>query len=85
MPKIPSIRACPTCGKLIEHIGDKCKNIICTRCNVEFCFACLQKTVDCLKDSSHYNKCNRPIAPIQKHIPIWQDSNDWTKFDLDIY
>ncbi|XP_056225851.1 uncharacterized protein LOC130164883 [Seriola aureovittata] len=41
----PSIRACPTCGLLIEHDKTKCKNIICPRCEVEFCFACLRLTV----------------------------------------
>lgn len=30
----PSIRACPTCGQMVEHDTTGCKNIFCTRCNV---------------------------------------------------
>ncbi|CAF1109162.1 unnamed protein product, partial [Brachionus calyciflorus] len=35
---IPTLRACPTCGKLVEHNGQGCKNIICPECRTEFCF-----------------------------------------------
>ena len=78
LPRVPSIRACPTCGKLVEHTGAMCKNIFCPRCSVEFCFVCLAKTVDCLRDesNSYYNKCNRPMAPVQTKIPIWKRESE---------
>jgi len=73
LPEMPSIRACPTCGKLIEHNGAACKNIICPRCSVEFCFACLELKKVCQKTSprSWYGKCLKPVAPIQTKIPRW--------------
>ena len=73
MPFIPSIRACITCGFLCEHNGKKCKNIICPRCNVEFCFACLETKQNCLKakPSSWFETCAKAVAPIQIKIPIW--------------
>ena len=39
--KAPSMRACPTCGTLIEH-AERCKHITCTVCKVQFCFVCLR-------------------------------------------
>ena len=73
LPDMPSIRACPTCGKLIEHNGAACKNIICPRCSIEFCFACLELKKICQKTSprSWYGKCLKPVAPIQTKIPRW--------------
>jgi hypothetical protein len=70
---IPSLRACPTCGKLIEHNGVACKNIVCPRCSVEFCFACLETTEYCQKTSprSWYGSCSKPVAPVQTEIPKW--------------
>ena len=74
MPFIPSIRACITCGLICEHAGSKCKNIMCPRCSVEFCFACLETTQNCLKakSSSWYKTCMKSVAPIQTKIPIWK-------------
>ncbi len=64
--QIPSIRACITCGFLIEHDGTRCKNVICKRCKVEFCFSCLNLTKEC---KNQYFACE--TVPIQLHIPIW--------------
>ncbi|KAJ0050386.1 hypothetical protein NL108_018495 [Boleophthalmus pectinirostris] len=66
----PSIRACPTCGKLIAHNREKCKNITCPDCEVEFCFVCLKITTECLKTSSHYEPCSSGVAPRQTSIPV---------------
>ena len=68
---VPSIRACPACGKLAEHNKTACKNVICPRCKIQFCFACLQKTSICSKSSSSYGPCSSPIAPVQMRIPTW--------------
>ena len=68
LDEIPSIRACPSCGILVEHSGLNCKNIACQRCNISFCFACLEKTEVCSKFSGHYGKCSKPIEPIQRSI-----------------
>uniref|UniRef100_A0A3P9H8W6 RING-type domain-containing protein n=1 Tax=Oryzias latipes TaxID=8090 RepID=A0A3P9H8W6_ORYLA len=38
----PSIRACPTCGSLVQHSSKYCKSIVCARCKVKFCFVCLK-------------------------------------------
>uniref|UniRef100_A0A3B3U578 Probable protein ariadne-2 n=1 Tax=Poecilia latipinna TaxID=48699 RepID=A0A3B3U578_9TELE len=38
----PSVRACPTCGSLIQHTGIGCKTVICPRCKMSFCFGCLK-------------------------------------------
>ncbi|KAM3590385.1 uncharacterized protein V6R79_008539 [Siganus canaliculatus] len=65
----PSIRACPTCGIMVEHDTTGCKNIICPRCQVEFCFVCLKLTPECLKTSSHFKLCS--LAPRQTTIPVW--------------
>ncbi|XP_035639608.1 uncharacterized protein LOC118392081 [Oncorhynchus keta] len=70
----PSIRACPTCGQMVEHDKTGCKNIICTRCNVEFCFVCLKLKPECLKTSSHYRACSAGVAPRQTSIPTWHRS-----------
>ena len=39
--KVPSIRACPYCGSLIQH-GGACKHMTCKACTKEFCFVCLR-------------------------------------------
>ncbi|XP_062300436.1 uncharacterized protein LOC134005529 [Scomber scombrus] len=62
----PCIRACPTCGLLVEHSSKGCKNIICHQCHVEFCFVCLKVTVEC----SVARSCS--VAPRQTSIPVWQ-------------
>jgi hypothetical protein len=64
--KNPSIRACITCGFLIEHDGTNCKNVICKRCKVEFCFSCLNLKKEC---KNQYSACE--TVPIQLNIPIW--------------
>ncbi|XP_054457080.1 probable E3 ubiquitin-protein ligase RNF144A-A [Anoplopoma fimbria] len=71
----PSIRACPTCGVLVEHNRMKCKNLICSRCKVEFCFVCLKLTRECqkLKPSSYYKSCSSGVAPRQTSIPVWRN------------
>ncbi|XP_006893557.1 PREDICTED: uncharacterized protein LOC102855121 [Elephantulus edwardii] len=68
----PSIRACPTCGMLIEH-KEKCKYIVCSRCHVEFCFACLDLAQVCqaAKSGAWFKWCAKPLAPRQRHIPVW--------------
>lgn len=75
LAELPSIRACPTCGNLVEHDGTACKNMFCKRCDSEFCFACLQTTANCqkLKPSSHFTTCANLIAPIQTSIPLWMN------------
>ncbi len=41
MENVPTIRACPCCYTLIEHL-DYCKHVLCPKpCNKEFCFVCL--------------------------------------------
>lgn len=67
----PSIRACPTCGQNVEHDKTGCKNIICPRCQVEFCFVCLKLTDVCLRTSTHFRLCSDGMAPRQTSIPVW--------------
>lgn len=38
---VPSKRLCPNCKALLQH-DQACKSMLCTFCNTEFCFACLQ-------------------------------------------
>ncbi|KAJ1090403.1 hypothetical protein NDU88_003535 [Pleurodeles waltl] len=68
----PSIRACPTCGLIIEH-KDKCKYMMCKQCQVEFCFACLDNAANCKasKQGAWFKTCSKPLAPKQTSIPIW--------------
>lgn len=68
----PSIRACPTCGKTVEYDKTGCKNIICPRCQVEFCFVCLKLTPECLKTSSYFIPCSGGVAPRQTSLPVWR-------------
>ncbi|XP_071316078.1 uncharacterized protein [Trachinotus anak] len=68
----PSVRACPTCGTLVEHDSTKCKNIVCSRCKVEFCFVCLKLTKECLQTSRHFERCSSGVAPRQTAIPVWK-------------
>ncbi|XP_055502431.1 uncharacterized protein LOC129703753 isoform X4 [Leucoraja erinacea] len=69
----PKVRACPTCGMIIEH-KDMCKYMVCIRCHVEFCFACLQTEAICSKSSTHSTNCSRPVAPRQTRIPVWNQT-----------
>uniref|UniRef100_A0A3Q2VZP3 RBR-type E3 ubiquitin transferase n=1 Tax=Haplochromis burtoni TaxID=8153 RepID=A0A3Q2VZP3_HAPBU len=61
----PSVRACPTCGLLLEHSKKYCPSVVCPRCSGTFCFVCLK----------HSGKCQmtRCIpAPRQTSIPVGQ-------------
>ncbi|XP_033839503.1 uncharacterized protein DDB_G0292642-like [Periophthalmus magnuspinnatus] len=69
---VPSIRACPTCGQRVEHDKTGCKNVICPRCQKEFCFVCLKLTPECLKTSSYFIPCSAGVAPRQTSIPVWR-------------
>lgn len=65
---VPSIRLCPKCNALIEHI-DGCKETKCTKCKKSFCFVCLTmcKENDCdipkLQCSNFDLECT--VAPVQ--------------------
>ncbi|XP_029932696.1 E3 ubiquitin-protein ligase RNF19B-like [Myripristis murdjan] len=65
----PAVRCCPTCGIRVEHNRKYCKNIHCTRCQVEFCFVCLKLKREC--SSSPYKLCPSGVAPRQTSIPVW--------------
>ncbi|XP_044039329.1 probable E3 ubiquitin-protein ligase RNF144A-A isoform X1 [Siniperca chuatsi] len=67
----PCIRACPTCGFLVEHNKTQCKTIVCPRCKVKFCFVCLKFTKECLLVNA-YRLCSSGVAPRQTSIPVWQ-------------
>ncbi|XP_076016581.1 uncharacterized protein LOC143008618 [Genypterus blacodes] len=69
----PSVRACPTCGFLVQHDTTMCKSITCSRCKVEFCFVCLKLTKECLKlrDTCYFVSCYSGVAPRQTSIPVW--------------
>ncbi|KAG9283798.1 putative protein ariadne-2 [Astyanax mexicanus] len=66
----PSVRACPTCGCVTAHNGEKCKNVKCSRCNNEFCFFCLKLASECKMTSSAYGECSAGVAPRQTSIPF---------------
>ncbi|XP_044197022.1 uncharacterized protein LOC122973509 isoform X3 [Thunnus albacares] len=68
----PSIRACPTCGQLVEHNTKLCKSIICRRCKVKFCFVCLNLFEGCRRTSLIYGPCLSGVAPRQTSIPVWK-------------
>lgn len=66
----PSMRACPTCGFIIEHDGSKCKLMMCPRCQKEFCFLCLKLRAECFKSGNlFFNLCT--VAERQTSIPSW--------------
>ncbi|XP_041842396.1 uncharacterized protein DDB_G0292642-like isoform X3 [Melanotaenia boesemani] len=67
----PSIRACPTCGCLLEHRKTLCKHLCCPRCKVKFCFVCLKIYTKCMKTSDIYGLCSTGVAPRQTSIPVW--------------
>lgn len=65
---VPSMRLCPnpSCKAVIEHKSD-CKQMVCPRCNTDFCFVCLTINENKkLKCSSWFEKCQ--THPIQKVI-----------------
>ena len=61
----PSIRACPFCGALVQHI-DACKQMNCPACSRAFCFICLKKN-EGWQCGSWNTKCT--LAPRQMYIP----------------
>ncbi|XP_056224420.1 probable E3 ubiquitin-protein ligase RNF144A-A [Seriola aureovittata] len=68
----PSIRACPTCGSLVQHSKKHCKSIVCPRCRVKFCFVCLKLAEECFKTSKISGQCSSGVAPRQSSIPVWK-------------
>ena len=62
----PSIRACPFCGALVQHI-DACKQMNCPACSKSFCFICLKKNEGGWQCGSWNTKCTP--APRQTYIP----------------
>ncbi|XP_067435788.1 E3 ubiquitin-protein ligase RNF19A-like [Thunnus thynnus] len=71
----PSIRACPTCGALVQHDKTKCKNTVCLQCKKEFCFVCLKLTKECMMgNTAYYALCSSGVAPRQTSIPVWQQN-----------
>ncbi|XP_003449432.4 probable E3 ubiquitin-protein ligase ARI5 [Oreochromis niloticus] len=68
----PSVRACPTCGLLLEHSKRRCKSLPCPRCKVKFCFVCLKIFTECMKTSDPYAACSSGVAPRQTSIPVWK-------------
>ena len=70
---VPLRRACPTCGKVVEHKQEGCKYMPCPRCHKEYCFMCLELKDDCLRiaPESWFGKCAKPIAPKQTTFPVW--------------
>jgi ubiquitin len=74
---VPNRRACPTCGKVIEHKQEGCKMMTCIRCKKEFCFICLLPSRECLKSApgSWRGECKNPPAERQTSIPLWSRNN----------
>ncbi|KAK7117964.1 hypothetical protein R3I94_023247 [Phoxinus phoxinus] len=63
----PAIRACTSCGLLIEHNNDGYKIMTCHACNYRFCFICLKAANECIKTSTHFTVCTAGVAPRQAH------------------
>ncbi len=66
--QVPSVRACPSCGSLIEHQSG-CKQMNCKNCSKGFCFICLRtKTPEgSWSCGSWCDKCTP--APRQEQVP----------------
>ena len=64
--QVPSKRACPTCGEVIEHKGG-CKHMKCTGCGTDFCFLCLKKKVEGSSYCGYDTVCT--VAPVQNKLP----------------
>lgn len=62
----PSLRACLSCGMLIEHVR-ACKHMRC-RCGKEFCFICLKPKEGTSWSCGRYNEACT-VAPVQTKIP----------------
>lgn len=71
--QVPSCRACPTCGRVVEHKQTGCKFITCPRCRKAFCFLCLELENVCLNTApcSWRKPCSKEPAKRQTHIPVW--------------
>ncbi|XP_054916252.1 uncharacterized protein DDB_G0292642-like [Poeciliopsis prolifica] len=71
----PSVRACPTCGSLLQHTGKGCKDVSCPRCKMTFCFGCLKSAQSCSVTENlgtmPLGLCPSGIAPRQTSIPVW--------------
>ncbi|XDV53606.1 hypothetical protein PO909_022063 [Leuciscus waleckii] len=63
----PAIRACTSCGVLIEHTKNGYKIMTCNACNNQFCFICLKPADECMKTSTHFIECTAGVAPRQAH------------------
>ena len=75
--QVPLRRACPTCGKVVEHKNDNtCKFVICPRCKNEYCFMCLELKSECLRTAPRawYKECAKPVADKQTAIPLWSNN-----------
>uniref|UniRef100_A0A3Q2PQP2 RING-type domain-containing protein n=1 Tax=Fundulus heteroclitus TaxID=8078 RepID=A0A3Q2PQP2_FUNHE len=75
----PSIRACPTCGSLLEHKRNHCKHLTCPQCKIKFCFVCLKTFAECSKTSGISAPCSSGVAPRQTFIPVWSKENILTR------
>ncbi|KAA0717256.1 hypothetical protein E1301_Tti020833 [Triplophysa tibetana] len=51
----PYFRACPGCKALLTHDSDGCPNIVCSNCNKEFCFRCMEP--ECYDDEYDDSDC----------------------------
>lgn len=65
----PAIRACPSCGVLIEH-NEGCKIMSCRECKKQFCFICLKSAQECLQSSTHFILCTAGLAPRQMDLVL---------------
>ncbi len=65
--EVPSIRACPTCGTMIQ-LKEGCKHMECQICKQEFCFVCLRKRTNGSWSCGSYNT-TCIAAPRQTRIP----------------
>uniref|UniRef100_A0A8C4DL35 RING-type domain-containing protein n=1 Tax=Dicentrarchus labrax TaxID=13489 RepID=A0A8C4DL35_DICLA len=72
----PSIRACPTCGLLLEHNKTQCKNIVCRRCKVEFCFVCLKTTEECQELTDEYEELTEESEEFTDECEELTDESD---------
>ncbi|KAK9951826.1 hypothetical protein ABG768_017701 [Culter alburnus] len=69
----PAVRACITCGLLINHNTLHCKSVTCSRCHTVFCFVCLKLKSECGKTRGYYQPCLDGLAPRQTSVPFWRD------------
>ena len=62
--KTPSLRACPHCGGIVQHIA-ACKNMLCPACSKGFCFICLKP-----RNSSGVLQCGVACTPASRQTSI---------------